>query len=73
MQRKWVCQKCGQVRAISGGPKPDATRCVQGGTHVWKEENILVTSGIVIMVNNKVYSFQQIENLSKYKNKTIYS
>ena len=37
MQRKWVCQKCGQVRAISGGPKPDATRCVQGGTHVWKE------------------------------------
>ena len=33
MQRKWVCQKCGQVRAISGGPKPDATRCVQGGTH----------------------------------------
>ena len=38
MQRKWVCQKCGQVRAISGGPKPDATRCVKGGTHVWKEE-----------------------------------
>ena len=38
MQRKWVCQKYGQVRAISGGPKPDATRCVQGGTHVWKEE-----------------------------------
>lgn len=38
MQRKWVCKKCGQVRAISGGPKPDATRCVQGGTHVWEEE-----------------------------------
>ena len=38
-----------------------------------KKKNILVTSGIVIMVNNKVYSFQQIENLSKYKNKTIYS
>ena len=72
MQRKWVCQKCGQVRAISGGPKPDATRCVQGGTHIWKEEKY---TGHFWDRNygNKAYSFQQIENLSKYRNKTIYS